>query len=76
MSREQINEKDIDSVVGGAIVFNSAHTTCGRNCNNQYSVLNYDKVCEYIASHYETLSEKKMLANMVSLGLIAPLPQD
>ena len=73
MSREIINEKDIESVVGGSIIFNAAHTKCGRNCNDQYQVNNYNDVIDYIAANHKTMTEKKMLANMVELGYISPL---
>ncbi len=34
MAREMLNEKDVDMVVGGSIVFTPDHKTCGLNCNN------------------------------------------
>ena len=71
MARDMINENDLDKVVGGSIVFNGDHTTCGRNCNNQYKVLDYDAVLQYIKENCTTMTEKKMLANMLAAGLIA-----
>ena len=71
MARDVINENDLDKVVGGSIVFNGDHTTCGRNCNNQYKVLNYDAVLQYIKENCTKMPEKKMLANMLAAGLIA-----
>ena len=75
MERQQINDMDIENVVGGSIVFNGAHTTCGRNCNNQYNVLDYSKVLQYIAANYKTMSEKKMLANMLAAGLLSEITE-
>lgn len=73
MAREMINETDVGNVVGGSIVFNKDHTTCGRNANNQYKVLNYDAVLAYIAKNRFDMSEKTMLSNMVAEGLLANL---
>ena len=75
MEREHISDMDIEKVVGGSIVFNGAHTTCGRNCNNQYNVLNYSEVLKYIAANYKTMSEKKMLANMLAAGLLSEITE-
>lgn len=73
MEREAINDLDLDKVVGGSIVFNADHTTCGRNCNNQYKVLNYNAVLKYIGENRNNMNEKTMLANMVKAGLITSL---
>lgn len=73
MEREVINDLDLDKVVGGSIVFNADHTTCGRNCNNQYKVLNYNAVLKYIGENRNNMNEKTMLKNMVAAGLIANL---
>ena len=73
MAREMINEMDVEKVTGGSIVFNGDHTTCGRDCNNQYKVNNYSAVIKYIAEHRHEMSERKMLNNMVSQGLLSSL---
>ena len=73
MERKAINDLDLDKVVGGSIVFNADHTTCGRNCNNQYKVLNYNAVLKYIGENRNNMNEKTMLANMVKAGLITSL---
>ena len=73
MERQAINDLDLDKVVGGSIVFNADHTTCGRNCNNQYKVLNYNAVLKYIGENRNSMNEKTMLANMVKAGLITSL---
>ena len=73
MAREFIQDNDVEKVVGGSIVFNGDHTTCGRNRNDQYKVLNYDAVIKYIAENSMKLSEKTMLKNMLEAGLIANL---
>ena len=75
MERQQINDMDIEKVVGGSIVFNGAHTKCGRNCNDQYNVLDYSAVLQYIAANYKTMSEKKMLANMLAAGLLSEITE-
>lgn len=73
MEREIINEVNTEEIVGGSIVFNGAHTTCGRNCNDQYKVLDYDAVDAYIKANCLTMTERKMLANMVDAGLLEEL---
>lgn len=73
MNREQISDVDIEKVVGGSIIFSPDHTTCGRNCNNQYKVLNYSACNDFIADNCTKLSEKKMLAKMEDLGYISKL---
>lgn len=73
MEREEINELAAESIVGGSIVFNAAHTTCGRNRNDQYKVLDYDAVLAYIAKNRFDMTEKTMLSNMVDEGLLTAL---
>ena len=73
MERELINEEVMEEVVGGSIVFNADHTTCGRNRNDQYAVLNYDAVLQYIAANYKRMREKDMINNMINSGLLAIL---
>ncbi len=73
MAREMISEMDVDKVVGGSIVFNGDHTTCGRDCNDQYKANTYSAVIQYIAENRHNMSEKKMLSNMVEQGLLTSL---
>lgn len=73
MARDAINDLDLDNVVGGSIVFNADHTTCGRNCNNQYKVLDYNAMLKYIGENRNNMNEKTMLANMLKAGLITNL---
>ena len=73
MERERIDDMVAEDVVGGSIVFNGDHTTCGRNCNNQYKVLDYDAVLQYIKDNCTKMPEKKMLANMLAAGLLSEL---
>lgn len=70
MKREIVNEVDVENVVGGSIVFNGDHTTCGRNCNDEYKVLNYDAAISYIAKNCSSMTERKMLSNMEDAGYI------
>ena len=70
MAREMINDIDIEQVAGGSIVFNADYTTCGHNCNNEYKVLDYEAVDAYIRANCLTMTERKMLNNMVELGLL------
>lgn len=73
MAREQINDMLAGAVAGGSIVFNGDHTTCGHNCNDQYKVVDYDKVNGYIAANCTKMTERKMLANLVDQGLLIEL---
>ena len=73
MEREAINDLDLDKVVGGSIIFNSAHTTCGRKSNAEYKVLDYSAVDKYIKANCKSMSEKTMINNMVAQGLLAKL---
>lgn len=72
MERKEINDL-AEEVIGGSIVFNADHTMCGRNCNNQYRVLDYNAVLEYIGKNRMKMNEKTMLSNMLDLGLLANL---
>ncbi len=76
MAREIIGDKDLNQVVGGSIVFNADHTTCGHNCNNQYKVLDYAAVQSYIAANCTKMTERKMISNMVAAGLLTSIEQD
>lgn len=73
MAREMINDMDIENVVGGSIVFTPDHKTCGRNCNNQFQVNDYDAVIGFIAANYKTMGEKDMLRAMEAQGLLTRL---
>lgn len=73
MDRMEINEKDLDKVVGGSIIFNGDGTTCGYNRNDQYKVLNMSAVLKYINENSDKMSERRMLSNMVAAGLLANL---
>ncbi|MBR4333745.1 MAG: hypothetical protein IKP72_13775 [Clostridia bacterium] len=73
MAREMINEMDVEKVVGGSIIFSPDHTTCGLNCNNQCKVNNFSAALNYIKENKNTLTEREMLKNMVSLGYITRL---
>ena len=73
MEREKLNDIDTEEVVGGSIVFNGDHTTCGRNCNNQYKVLDYTAVDQFIKANCTKMSEKQMLSKMVAAGWLVNL---
>ena len=73
MAREIIDDRNAENVAGGSIVFNSDHTTCGLNCNNQCTVNDYDAVIDYISEHHTTMKEADMMRNMCSLGYITRL---
>lgn len=72
MERKEINDL-ADEVVGGSIIFNAAHTTCGRNCNNQYKVNDYNAVLQYIGDNRMKMNEKTMIKNMLEMGLLGNL---
>lgn len=73
MAREVINDLEVEQVTGGSIVFNGAHTTCGHNCNDQYSVHDYDGCQDFIRANCTRMSEKQMLSKMLEKGLISYL---
>ena len=72
MERKDINDL-AEEVIGGSIIFNADHTTCGRNCNNQYRVNDYSAVLKYIGDNRMKMSEKTMINNMLEMGLLANL---
>ena len=72
MEREEINELDLDNVVGGSIIFTKDHSTCGRKNNHEYKVLDYSAVDQYIKEHCATMREKDMINNMVAAGFLTP----
>lgn len=73
MGREMIDDQTVEKVVGGSIVFNTAHTTCGYNKNNEYKVNNYDKAKDYLVANYGKMSERDLLKKLVSKGYISPM---
>ena len=73
MEREMINDNEVEKVVGGSIVFNRDHSTCGYNTNDQYKVLNYSAVIQYVLAHYKTMDERDMLKNCVAAGYLSAI---
>lgn len=73
MERVNIGDQLAGEVVGGSIVFSLDHTTCGYNCSDQCKVNDYDGAMKYIRDHYDTMSEKDILRNLVAKGLITRL---
>jgi len=73
MAREIITDIDAGKVEGGSIIFNEDLTTCGRDRNDQYNVLNYKAVIDYISSHRKNMSERTMLKNMVGKGYLSEI---
>lgn len=70
MERKQISEMETEKVVGGSIIFNGDHTTCGRKNNHEYKVLDYPAVDKYIKDNCMNMCEKDMIKNMVNLGYL------
>ena len=73
MKRENIEEKLVEEVVGGSIVFTPDHKTCGLNRNDQCKVNDYDAVIAFIKANYKTMTEADMMRSMVAQGLITRL---
>ena len=73
MERTMLNENDLEGIFGGSIIFSEDGTTCGRNCNNQYKVLNFDAILKYYRENKGKMPEKQMMSNMVAMGYIAPI---
>lgn len=73
MERQMISDNDIEKVVGGSIMFNEDCTTCGRNTDNQYKVVNLGAVVAYINANKKKMSEKQMINNMLTDGLLENL---
>ena len=69
----KLDDSALDLISGGSIVFNDDLTTCGRNCNNQYRVLNFDAILQYYDENLNKMPEKQMMENMLALGYIANL---
>ena len=73
MERKMINEEELAQIVGGSIIFNEDCSTCGRNRNDQYKVLNFNAIINYVKSNRGKMPEKQMMVNMLELGYIANL---
>ena len=73
MERERIGDQIAERVVGGSIIFNTDRTTCGLNCDNQCKVNDYDKALAYVLEHYNSMSEKDIMRNLVAKGYITRL---
>ena len=73
MARQAIDDNNLDKVVGGSIEFSTDHTTCGLNCSNQCRVNDYNACIQFIRDNHQTMSERDMLRQMVSLGYITRL---
>ena len=73
MERKTLNEMDIEKVVGGSIMISDDCTTCGRNRDDEYRVVDLNAVIDYVNKNKKKMSEKQMLNNMLEQGLIANL---
>lgn len=71
MERKMIDEQELDKVIGGSIVFNADHTTCGFNCNDQFKVENYTAVLSFIVQNRFEMTEKRMLKRMLEMGYLS-----
>ena len=69
----KLDDSELDAVSGGSIIFNEDLTTCGRNCTDQYRVLDFQGTIDYINANKYSMSEKQMIQNMVSMGYLANL---
>ncbi len=69
----KLDDSALDGISGGSIMVSDDCTTLGRNCTDQYRVLDFNAVISYVNSNAASMSEKTMLANMESLGYIAAL---
>lgn len=68
-----INEVDTEKVIGGSIMFNEDCSTCGRNKDDEYKVLDLNGVISYINANKKKMSEKQMISKMLEQGLLANL---
>jgi len=73
MERKNIDDQMAGEVIGGSIVFTTDHTQCGLNCNNQCKVNDFDGALQYIKDHYDTMSERDIMRNLVAQGYITRL---
>ena len=70
MKRRIIEEKELEKVTGGTIIFSEDCSTCGYFCSDQYSVNDFDAAVDYILANKGKMSENSMLKNMVELGIL------
>ena len=73
MERKMINDADLSGVVGGSIMISEDGTTCGRNRNDQYKVMNLNAIITFVRENKTKMPEKKMIDEMLKLGYIANL---
>ena len=73
MERKMINEIDLEAVTGGSIMISEDGTTCGRNCDNQYKILDMNALLSFVRENKTTMSERKMLEEMAKKGYISNL---
>ena len=73
MERQMISAEELELVTGGSIIFNEDCSTCGRNCNNQYKVNNFNAILKYVKENRSKMPEKQMMTNMLALGYISNL---
>ena len=71
MERKIINDKELELVTGGSIIFNDDLTTCGRKNNAEYKVLNFSAILEFVQANSDKMPEKQMMTKMLELGYIA-----
>jgi hypothetical protein len=71
MERRIINDKELELVTGGSIIFNDDLTTCGRKNNAEYKVLNFSAILEFVQANSDKMPEKQMMTKMLELGYIA-----
>jgi len=69
----KLDDTELDGVSGGTIFFNVDFTTCGKNCDNQYAVLDYNSVISYISQNKYNMTERTMLENMAAMGYLQSL---
>ena len=73
MEKKEIKDDELEKVVGGSIMFNKDMTTCGYNRIDQYKVLNFQAIMDYINENSGKMSERRMLANMVEAGYLTEI---
>ena len=67
----KLDDSELDAVSGGSIIFNEDLTMCGRNCTDQYRVLDFQSTIDYINANKYSMSEKQMIQNMLAMGYLA-----
>ena len=73
MDYTPIKEKELGMITGGSIIFNEDCSTCGRNCNDQYRVLDFNAIIDFYNANRNKMPEKQMMIEMLELGYIAYL---